>query len=520
MKRALSTIALATFVFGSASAADMRVKAPPVPIVTPTWTGFYVGGGLGYGMYNLDTQWFAAGLPFTMPLTQTMGGRGWLGTVTVGADYQFNDRIVAGVFADYDFSNIKGTIENQGAFSVGNMTQTAAWAIGARLGWLVSPDILTYVNAGYTQARFSSADMTLNERTFDPFFGSVVSNISAHTYSGFFVGGGVEAKLDGLGPFGRGWSWRTEYRYANYQSATLTDLCTNAVACPGSPFVGVPAGTVLSTVSIHPIVQTVRSELIYKFDWGGPVVRPANSPSLFTKAPPLSPSVRWTGLYLGVGAGYGMFNLDTQWTGVFDPFTMPLTQTMGGRGWLGTVTAGADYQFNDRIVAGVFADYDWANIAGTLEYQTAFETGTVKETSAWAIGARVGWLITPQMLAYVNGGYTQARLSETHLTLNRAGALFFGSAPQTVPGHTFGGWFLGTGMETAVDAILPFGKGWFWRNEYRYAKYESATLPNVCTDAVICPFPPLVIPVGTTVANVAIQPVVQTIRSEILFKFN
>ena len=45
--------------------------------------------------------------------------------------------------------------------------------------------------------------------------------------------------------------------------------------------------------------------------------------------------------------------------GGFDPFTLPFTQTQGGRGWLGTVTVGGDYQFNDRIVVGVFADYDW-----------------------------------------------------------------------------------------------------------------------------------------------------------------
>jgi outer membrane immunogenic protein len=141
-----------------AGAADFKpiLKVPLPPAPTYNWTGFYVGAGLGYGMYNLDTQWFAAGLPFTMPLTQTMGGRGWLGTVTAGADYQFNDRIVAGVFADYDFADMKGTIENQGAFSVGDMTETGAWAIGGRLGWLVDPDILTYFSGGYTQARFSS----------------------------------------------------------------------------------------------------------------------------------------------------------------------------------------------------------------------------------------------------------------------------------------------------------------------------------------------------------------------------
>jgi outer membrane immunogenic protein len=152
----------------------------------------YVGGGFGYGMYNLDTQWLAAGLPFTFPLTQTQGGRGWLGTVTAGADYQFNDKIVAGVFGDYDFASIKGTLQNQGPFSIGTTKETSAWAVGARVGWLFNPAILTYFNGGYAQAHFSQADMVLGEIS-DPASGSVVSSIPSHTYRGWFLGAGIEA---------------------------------------------------------------------------------------------------------------------------------------------------------------------------------------------------------------------------------------------------------------------------------------------------------------------------------------
>jgi hypothetical protein len=43
------------------------------------------------------------------------------------------------------------------------------------------------------------------------------------------------------------------------------------VICLSPPLV-IPVGTTASTVSIRPVVQTVRSELIYKFNWDSEVV--------------------------------------------------------------------------------------------------------------------------------------------------------------------------------------------------------------------------------------------------------
>ena len=205
----LAAMVLALTDGGPARAADAArpiLKAPPAPTPVYGWTGFYVGGGWGYGMFNLDTTWAQGALPFDLVINQTQGGRGWLGTVTIGADYQFSDRLVAGVFADYDFAKIKGSLQNQSSFTVGTVKETSAWAVGARLGVLVTPSILTYVNGGYTRARFSSAQMILNEIS-EPFLGSVASEIRGHTYSGWFVGSGIEARLDSfpiLGPAGSG----------------------------------------------------------------------------------------------------------------------------------------------------------------------------------------------------------------------------------------------------------------------------------------------------------------------------
>ena len=248
----LATIAaVALTAAGTAGAADLSrpvyKAAPPPPAPVYNWTGFYVGAGYGYGMFNADHVPVvdAGGLVFNT--NATAGGRGWLGTVVVGADYQFSERIVAGVFADYDFSRIKGDYAAATFLSAnGEMKQTSAWAVGGRIGWLATPQILTYVNGGYTQARFSDVNLA--------FFGTPpVLTFGAQTYSGYFIGGGVEYM------FAPGWFAKSEYRYADYRSRDL------------EVFVIGGGATGLSE-RIHPYVQTIRSELVYKFNWGGPVV--------------------------------------------------------------------------------------------------------------------------------------------------------------------------------------------------------------------------------------------------------
>jgi outer membrane immunogenic protein len=56
-------------------------KAPPPPVYN--WTGCYVGGGGGYGMWGQDTFVNnAAGAQITNNITN--GGKGWFGQGQVG----------------------------------------------------------------------------------------------------------------------------------------------------------------------------------------------------------------------------------------------------------------------------------------------------------------------------------------------------------------------------------------------------------------------------------------------------
>jgi len=70
------------------------------------------------------------------------------------------------------------------------------------------------------------------------------------------------------------------------------------------------------------------------------------------------------------------------------------------------------------------------------------------------------------------------RINITNLQ-SPAADIFFGTPGNTnliTQANTYHGWFLGGGMEAQLT-ILP--RGWFVRSEYRYASYDSATLPII-----------------------------------------
>src|SRR5580692_872617 len=70
---------------GSAMAADLPLKSP-APVVS--WTGCYVDGGIGYGLWN-QKHYAEFDTPFTpeSPTVNT-GGEGWLGRAGGGCDFQ------------------------------------------------------------------------------------------------------------------------------------------------------------------------------------------------------------------------------------------------------------------------------------------------------------------------------------------------------------------------------------------------------------------------------------------------
>jgi outer membrane immunogenic protein len=259
MKKLLITLtALAAF-SGSASAADLAARpytkapAPVQPVYN--WTGFYIFGGGGGGLWDAKTNGVntvAGTSPFLPTRDTKVGGDGWFGTVGIGYDWQFNGRWVAGVFADGQFGEIKGSLTDPFAFE-GQEKLRTSYAAGVRLGYLVAPNVLSYVNGGYSGSEWSGTTMT----SISPVIAGVVTTPSFHR-DGWFVGGGVENSLDFFGINFPGLFMKTEYRTAFYDRVTLPESVG-----------GLPVGT---GVTFKPIVQTISTSLVYRFNWGGPVV--------------------------------------------------------------------------------------------------------------------------------------------------------------------------------------------------------------------------------------------------------
>ena len=229
---------------GGASADGMPRVQRYSPERVQTWSGFYLGAGVGYSSFQVENDNLTLNAvtgALIVPVAD-VGGKGALGTVIVGYDHQFGT-IVAGVFADYDWSSASGTMLDV-AFTPaatlvnGKLEQDNAWALGGRLGVLVSPGTLIYATGGWTKAGFDHVEQT-------SLTGTALRIIPSAKMSGGFIGAGVETKL------WQSTSFRLEYRYSDIGDQDYLRVNpVNGVTTPGS----YDAST-----------QSVRAVLTYKF---------------------------------------------------------------------------------------------------------------------------------------------------------------------------------------------------------------------------------------------------------------
>jgi outer membrane immunogenic protein len=257
MKKLLLAMTAVAAFSGSAFAADLPArtytKAPP-PIVAPSWTGFYIFGGGGGGLWAGDqhTQDHFTGTP--LGIDQRNGGSGWFGTVGAGYDWQVNPSWVVGVFGDGQFGSIRGTIHDTVFGLTGTQKIEDQWAAGLRVGYLVAPNVLSYVNGGYSGAHFSGSDMLLT-------FNGAPAGVHTDSYNrnGWFIGGGVENNLNIFGITSPGWFMKTEYRSSFYNAKTIAEF----------DGLNIPTGNDIRT---NTWTQTISTSLVYRFNWSGPVV--------------------------------------------------------------------------------------------------------------------------------------------------------------------------------------------------------------------------------------------------------
>jgi outer membrane immunogenic protein len=257
MKKFLLALTTAVAFSGSAFAADMAARMPmkavaPVPVAN--WTGFYIFGGAGGGLWDADTftSVTATGAPLT--INQRVGGDGWYGTVGAGYDWQVNPSWVFGVFGDGQFGSLRGTINDPTQNWSGTIKMQDAWAAGVRVGLLIAPNVLSYVNGGYSGSHWTGTGL-VNLAGF-----GVGEHTNSFNRNGWFFGGGVENNLNIFGISAPGWFMKTEYRGAYYGNKGINELVDGTNAFAGRD------------INFRPWVQTISTSLVYRFNWTGPVV--------------------------------------------------------------------------------------------------------------------------------------------------------------------------------------------------------------------------------------------------------
>lgn len=207
MKRILlSATALAALAMPSiGSAADLPRAMPPaqVPAMVPVynWTGFYLGGNVGYAWRSTDITGNFAGASWGVTNDRFMlGGQ-------MGYNWQVG-HFVFGVEGDFDWANgtkttpvvVTGIGNLQGVVD-GNWVATLA----ARLGYAVDRWLIyTKLGGGWTRTETSLRSATL---------GVLATNDK--TNSGWLVGLGLEYA------FAQNWTAKIEYNYLGLSDTTV-----------------------------------------------------------------------------------------------------------------------------------------------------------------------------------------------------------------------------------------------------------------------------------------------------------
>ena len=219
-----------------AVAADMPVKARPI-VAAPlwSWSGFYIGGNVGYSWGRSDTHvpWanVLVGQTPNVPIDPLPPGSttrqnvdldGWLGGGQVGFNHQ-SGNWVYGLEGDFQWTGQRGTgnfvctgsgpvtVPPPLASSCGSFGATRAvemhleWfaTARARAGMLVMPSTLAYVTGGLAVGSLKATGTT----TFFPAGGTLAAPIAlpptvavlttTDTNWGWTIGGGLEHHLVG-----------------------------------------------------------------------------------------------------------------------------------------------------------------------------------------------------------------------------------------------------------------------------------------------------------------------------------
>jgi outer membrane immunogenic protein len=196
IKAGVAALALLAIPF-AAQAADVPIKAPYYKgghsvVSYYNWTGLYAGVNAGYGMGT--STWSAAPAANNKP-------KGFLAGGTLGYNWQAG-AIVYGIEGDFDWSNVKDTVNCLGAVVTCGTSNDWLATFRGRLGYAFDR-WLPYVTGGGAYGNVKATATV-------PAFGTSVS--SSSNQFGWALGAGIEYAFMG------NWTAKLEYLYVDLGS--------------------------------------------------------------------------------------------------------------------------------------------------------------------------------------------------------------------------------------------------------------------------------------------------------------
>jgi outer membrane immunogenic protein len=248
----LASVASIALGMGVASAADLPVKAPPLPPPPVfSWTGCYIGGNIGGAWAHSEWQDSRFGLNWG----RTSDTR-FIGGIQGGCNYQFqNPGFVIGVEGDFDWlannGNTRTVVVPAGFPRAGDVialssNDTRIATLAARFGYAFDRALLygKFGGGWVGNNGFTVVDQTT---------GAAFVGNNSNTASGWMAGAGIEYA------FTNNWSAKVEWDYIRLSDRTFV-----------LPGVIIPALAGDTITSDHN-VQMVKFGINYRFGWGGPV---------------------------------------------------------------------------------------------------------------------------------------------------------------------------------------------------------------------------------------------------------
>jgi outer membrane immunogenic protein len=244
MKKLLLAAAIMAFT-GSAYAADMPLKAPPMVAPVPSWAGWYIGinGGGAWGSVDpsaadLGPDFFFA--PGNIPAVTAGAGQhfdtsGGLAGGQIGYLYQTGPAIF-GIEAAFDWQSLKGTASNGPTPYPVTPGSTFAWNLTGKSDFLA-----TFLGRiGYDMGEWypyitgggAVAHLKYSANFIDTFYPTNVTNSFSKDAWGWALGGGAEMR------FAEHWMLRGEYLHMEFASVggAGSIACTVGVGACLAPF--------------------------------------------------------------------------------------------------------------------------------------------------------------------------------------------------------------------------------------------------------------------------------------------